>query len=423
MNILILGASGMLGKALSLALHDAGHEVTGASRSRPDAVPGAWMPIDFATLIDPTDWLPLIEAFDVVVNCVGIIAERYAGEFDLVHRVAPSALFAACDKYGIAVVQFSALGSDSRSPSAYWRSKGQAEELLATQAIPYAILRPSLVFSPDGASSKLFMALASLPIVLLPGGTRVPVQPVHVEDVTAAVVGLLKEDKLGDPWRRPIAIVGPRRLSLAAYLSALRQAMGAPLACSITLPLSAAAAMARMLAPWRLPLLNPGSIGMLSASTDGRLCADTGAMHRLLGRVARDPLDFARPSMRPAAVMAWAYPMLTLVIALMWLVTAWVSWFAWPHGESHAWLEACGIPRALQESVLASASVADALIGVSLLGPRRWHGYLWPLQIALVLGYTIAMTFCLPEFWRHPFGPLLKNLPLLVVFCAMWRLR
>jgi hypothetical protein len=37
-------------------------------------------------------------------------------------------------------------------------------------------------------------------------------------------------------------------------------------------------------------------------------------------------------------------------------------------------------------------------------------------------GYTIAMTFCLPEVWLHPFGPLSKNLPILALLLAMWRL-
>jgi hypothetical protein len=43
---------------------------------------------------------------------------------------------------------------------------------------------------------------------------------------------------------------------------------------------------------------------------------------------------------------------------------------------------------------------------------RRW---LWWAQIALIVVYTLIITIRLPEFWLHPFGPMLKNLPLLAV--------
>jgi hypothetical protein len=166
---------------------------------------------------------------------------------------------------------------------------------------------------------------------------------------------------------------------------------------------------------------------MLHASQDGRLCPDAAEMPRLLGRNARHPASFATPAMRSERVMAWAYPALTIAIAMLWLITAWVSWFAWPHAQSHAWLAACGIPPALRETTLAAASLTDAAIGMALLAglacQRRGHALLWPLQTLLVLAYTLVMSVCLPDFWAHPFGPLSKNLPLLLLFFAMWRLR
>jgi hypothetical protein len=36
------------------------------------------------------------------------------------------------------------------------------------------------------------------------------------------------------------------------------------------------------------------------------------------------------------------------------------------------------------------------------------------LQIGIMLTYMLVISICLPEFWLHPFGPLLKNLPLLM---------
>lgn len=43
-------------------------------------------------------------------------------------------------------------------------------------------------------------------------------------------------------------------------------------------------------------------------------------------------------------------------------------------------------------------------------------------QLLLVLGYTVIITLWLPAQWLHPFGPVLKNLPLLAMILALWAL-
>jgi hypothetical protein len=34
--------------------------------------------------------------------------------------------------------------------------------------------------------------------------------------------------------------------------------------------------------------------------------------------------------------------------------------------------------------------------------------------------YTIIITFKLPEFWLHPYGPILKNLPMLAALYMLY---
>ncbi len=36
------------------------------------------------------------------------------------------------------------------------------------------------------------------------------------------------------------------------------------------------------------------------------------------------------------------------------------------------------------------------------------------LQLLLIVSYTAIITWALPDLWFHPFGPVTKNLPLLV---------
>lgn len=107
-------------------------------------------------------------------------------------------------------------------------------------------------------------------------------------------------------------------------------------------------------------------------------------------------------------------------MAFLWLLTAYASWFGWPHDESLSWLAQCGLPQAWAGPVLLAASLFDASIGVALLFTRQ--SWIWPAQMTLVLGYTAIMSACLPQFWMHPFGPLSKNLPVLMLMFMMWRL-
>lgn len=206
---------------------------------------------------------------------------------------------------------------------------------------------------------------------------------------------------------------------MAAYLADLRRGMRAPAALVLSLPgpLASLAAHVAALAP--ACAFTPESLSMLERSADGSNTADPAPAQAVLGRPLRDPATFAGPAQGITAACSWGAPLVTVAIALMWLITAYVSWFAWPHAESRSWLAACGVPPAWQETMLLAASVTDAAIGVLLLlRPRRW---LWAAQLALVGGYTAMLSVFLPEFWRHPFGPLSKNLPLLALMLLMWR--
>jgi uncharacterized protein YbjT (DUF2867 family) len=414
MKILITGATGLIGSHALHALRAAGHVVIGMSRRCPDGEPD-WLVADFGDMTREQDWLPLLESFDAVVNCVGIIREQRDGDFDRLHCAAPVALFAACERLGKRVVQLSALGSHADAATGYWRSKGAADADLLARDLPATVVRPSLVYGDEGTSSVMFRALATLPLLLLPMAREALVQPIHVDDLAAVIVRLL--DMREAP--RELAAVGPRAMSMAAYLADLRTGMRAAPALVFQLPMPVARLVARVAACSPSSALTPESLQMLALSEGGGNTADAGPATALLGRPLHDPARFAQPAQHIAAVWSWAAPLITLAMVALWLWTALVSWFAWPHAESRAWLDACGVPPAMQEATLLAASLTDAAIGLLLLlRPRRW---LWALQLALVGGYTLAMSFCLPDFWLHPFGPLSKNLPLLALMFLMWR--
>lgn len=418
MNILVIGATGLIGSHTLAALQRAGHHAIGVSRRKPPAALGPWKALEIETFTEAQQWLPHLQGIDAVINCVGILRERRPGDFLRLHQQMPIALFAACEQAGVTrLVQVSALGSQTQAATAYWRSKGVADADLLQRSLSATVVRPSLVYGDEGSSSRVFTMMASLPWVIMPLAHSALVQPIHVEDLAQVLVTLLTSH---GRLPRELAAVGPRALTIAAYLAALRAGMVAPPVRVSTLPAVAARVLARC-AEW-LPAspLTRDALRMLEQSADGSNTADAGPVRALLGQPLRAPEHFAGRSQRARAVCSWAQVAGRPAIAALWLWTAYAAWFGWPHAQSLDWLTQCGLPPAWAASVLLAASLLDAAIGVAVLLLQR--AWIWPLQILLVLGYTMIMSVCLPQFWMHPFGPLSKNLPLLILMFVMWRL-
>src|SRR3982751_4670205 len=175
MRILITGASGLLGRGLAQALRRAGHSVIAAGRSPPAGLEGvAFLKVDFAGLPDAQWWAPKLAGVDVVVNAAGIFREGGRQSFEAVHARGPAALFEACAHTGVGlVIQVSALGSDAAARTAFHRSKHAGDQALRALGIASAIVQPSLIYAPGGASTQLFHRLAVSPMLALPLGGQV----------------------------------------------------------------------------------------------------------------------------------------------------------------------------------------------------------------------------------------------------------
>jgi len=89
MRILVLGATGAIGACTLQALLAEGHEVIGASRRQPEQEVAAgtapWISMDVTQLPTTAQWEAMLEGVELVVNCVGIIAEKRSGDFEILH--------------------------------------------------------------------------------------------------------------------------------------------------------------------------------------------------------------------------------------------------------------------------------------------------------------------------------------------------
>lgn len=411
MKILICGGRGFIGNAIAERLEAQGHVVLRGVR-----VPrsGNEIAIDFTRDLRPEDWLPRLAGVDVVINTVGILVERDGQSFAAVHRDAPIALFRACAMADVRrVVQVSALGAD-KGDTPYFATKRAADAFLMQQDLAWQVVRPALVYGDDGDSAAFFRTLASLPVLPLPAGGHQLVQPVHIDDLAEAVVDLASPDA---PARKCIDIVGAARVEYRDMLAAYRTSMGFPPALTVTIPAPLIGAAARIGDKLPGSMLTSDTWKMLQEGNTG----DVAATATLLGRMPQGVAHFIRPrdaaARRAQALAQWRTPLLRVALALVWLLTGVVSLFVYPVSGSLALLEKVGLSGMPALLALYGAAGLDLGFGIAtLLRPGR---RLWLLQAATIAAYTLIILFALPEYLAHPFGPVIKNLPIFALLFVL----
>lgn len=230
LTLLLCGARGFIGRHIAQALTAQGHRV----------VEGRSQDMDFTRDLTPAAWRPRLSGadgvVDVVVNAVGVLRDTRRRPMDAVHHLAPAALFQACADLGVRrVIQVSALGVEGNA-TRYASTKRAADDallrLIRQGRLDGTVLRPSIVFGRGGASTQLFMNLARLPLLVLPGAAlRAQVQPVAVRDLAQACARLATQ-----PGPELLQAVGPQPLVLADFIASLRQQLGHGRALRLGLP-------------------------------------------------------------------------------------------------------------------------------------------------------------------------------------------
>lgn len=111
--------------------------------------------------------------------------------------------------------------------------------------------------------------------------------------------------------------------------------------------------------------------------------------------------------------------LIRITLATVWLATSALSLGIFPLQESLNLLDRVGLDGGLARAVLYLAALMDIGFGaLTLFKPSK---ELWLAQAMTILGYTLIISLWLPEFWLHPFGPILKNLPILMLLWLLYK--
>lgn len=408
-RILIVGGTGFIGRHLSAALREAGHEVDALGRRGLDLVRA-----------DKDEMSARLRCADMVINAAGLVRDQGRNSRQAVHADGACRLFRACERAGIGrVIHLSALGAAVDGATAYQATKGVAEAALASSSLDYCVLRPSVVIGAGGASTITLSALAALPLVPRIGPGTWRVQPVHVDDLCDLVVRLVA---MPGPLPRRIDVVGPAAMTTDTLTAILRHWLGLPPPRWLPLPEWLLWAIASVGEKVMDGPLNREVLAMLK----GGNTADVAEMVAALGRaprplaqaLARHP---AGPPERWHARLFFIRPVLRLSLAFLWIVTGLLSLGLYPLADSLRLMADLGVHGTLAEAAVYGGGTLDLILGLLLLW--RWRPALVCTgMLALMLAYSLLAAGLPAEYWLHPFAPLLKNLPVAAATLAMMAL-
>ena len=215
--ILVIGASGFIGKALVKNLLDEGKDVRVFLRSSSTSIDipiGKSVDIVVGELSDPRKLDIALDGVRTIYHLVGgewkgVRSDLGEVEIQNIQHVLKSAKDSLVDR----IFYLSHLGANRASAFPVLKVKGIVEEIIKRSEIGYTIIRSGLVFGEnDNFTVDLAKLISLAPYFLpLPGDGNQMIQPIWIEDLVTCLTWALEMDEL---INRTISIGGPEIISI-----------------------------------------------------------------------------------------------------------------------------------------------------------------------------------------------------------------
>lgn len=421
-KVLVLGASGLIGRFVTDDLRARGFQAIGAARSFSPAQKRSAGDLELPIMAMDANGLAFLLAdrdIDLVVNCLGVLQDGPGSDTRDVHRGFVERLIEAIRRTDRKppLVHISMPGDASNDHTAFSRTKREAEQLIVTSGLRYAILRPGFVIAPAAyGGSAMLRALAAFPFDLPEEEAATRFQPVALQDVAATIAWLAERGvpEADVAWD----LMQPQPATLGDVIDAFRLALGTAHITRIRTPrllidLGTKLGDAVSWLGW-MPPMRSTAIAELRRGVRGNpsaWMAATGISPMTLDQtIGRHPATiqdvwFARLFLIKALIIA--------ALGLFWIVSGFIALFI-SYDAAAGILVAHKFPAWIVAPMTVGTSLMDMTIG-GLIVIRRTSRLGLIAGILASLGYMFGAAILTPDLWIEPLGALVKTGPAIVL--------
>ncbi len=201
-KVLVIGASGFVGRRIAQALLDGRYEVRCLARSPAkvqdlaqagcEVVQG-----DVSDLVSMQNALRSVDAAYISIHTLSPQPASTAGQgFMDVERAGLENIVTACRANGVLrLIYVTFLGISPNSPSAWVRGRWDAEQFLLKSGLNVTCIRPAQIVGRGGQGFNMMVANASKPVALTMAPSRQKMRNIALDDLVYYLVGVLSDPR------------------------------------------------------------------------------------------------------------------------------------------------------------------------------------------------------------------------------------
>ena len=227
-HVLVVGATGFVGRALVPALVARGHAVSALvrdpGRGREKLPPEARL--IRGDLLDPASLEPAVRGASTVFYLAHSMgAGDRSVRFEVRDRQAAENLVRSAAAAGVArIIYVGGLGDESAARSPHLESRREVARILASGSPELTTLRAAIVVGAGGSSFEMIVQLVEhLPLMVSPQWIRTRCQPIALEDLVGYLVGCLEAPETAG---RSFDVGGPDTLPYSELLHRIGDRLG-----------------------------------------------------------------------------------------------------------------------------------------------------------------------------------------------------
>lgn len=142
-----------------------------------------------------------------LVHLAGVLMEGKNSTYKSANVDATAAVALAAAKAGVQHIVFiSVVGANAQSPNAYFKSKADAEQIVASAPLSSTIIRTPILLGPGAAGAEAIKWVSSKPKANLLGGGRYTMRPLDIDDLCVAMLNACNAQESGSATHE---LVGP----------------------------------------------------------------------------------------------------------------------------------------------------------------------------------------------------------------------